>query len=1180
MKKKYIVTGLLFLLMVGSMPAHQIKNLDKLNALVKQGETLMTESSHQYAPNAVAELKDIIFAVKLSIENENVEQTVFDQLEAKLSAALTKTVDSQGYMPKVATKNSGLHGFIHPGGIVSQADIDHARQMIAANDPAVMASWNRLCSNEYAQATVKTWPTETVIRGGKSGQNYMNCARGAAMAFQNALRWKIGGTKENADAAVRIMMSWAKNCKAIGGDSNMSLAAGIYGHEFANAAELMRDYERWAPEDFKLFKQWMVKVFYNKSIDFLRRRHDTWKNARYAHAGERPGHYWSNWGLCNALCVMSVGILCDDVHMYNQGVSFYKYDHVGTFRDRSKDEQIVNDGCNEFIGNLVPLTTPDSRSPIFGLGQMQESGRDQGHALMALSLASDICQVGFNQGDDLFAYMGDRIAAGAEFVAACNFSEEDISTLPYKTYNYADCRATMGKGWGQTKVSTGGKGEKRPMWDRLLGYYEGLRGVRLQYAEKAREVVGADGGGGNYSQNSGGFDALGFTTLTHYRPLVSPDKAIMPLSGDIVYKGETLKNQANLGGLGYKYEVVPTKAIPADGETITLIPQLPEGAEDCGQWKWDTGEATRSITVKADHSYIYRVAYTAPNGAVSRQAFAIAVAGDADADGMTPHVTVNGVTTDTCEVTVLKGTEVVLSVSADTGWSNDWLWDNGTRGTNRITIDCLTSPRTYTCQYVNQSGAVDACTFKLNIRDAEQAITIDGSERKGNRANVLSGTKVSLRLVVPAWVLPDEIIWQDGSRGYTHAVGKVVEEKTYTATYGGKEYQFTIGLKDNAYTYYKLLRAEKGYSPVSSEEQLAALAPVSYFVLASDESDLLVGLAAGKHNGNKAMYFQSPVDPEDSYDRLWSLEPFEEGYSFRNKGYDGLLLQTENNAAWNMRTHDQPKVCSWTKMLIKRSGDAWVVENGKYKNHWLGLWDTANGYKDGEELACNKTGENVAHYQLFAIPKLTLHSRLADGASVASPKDLTSAIINPAFDCGTIAGWTVTGTWGSQKSTMLESWHSKGGFKIEQKITELPNGKYAVSVQLVNGDGPNTACLYAATPSGTGKTMVETSCAGLDYKTVRDKMAADGSYGRITVEVIVSDHTLTVGLDEPTNEKTWLCFDNFHLAYLGEVATTVEKVESQNMSKTSGIYDLQGRRLLQKPTTRGIYIRNGKKIAI
>ena len=89
-------------------------------------------------------------------------------------------------------------------------------------------AWQKLAASEYSQSSVQTYPTEIIVRGGGNGENYMNAARGAAMAYQNALRWKIAGTKANANAAVRILMQWARTTKGIGGDSNYALAAGLH----------------------------------------------------------------------------------------------------------------------------------------------------------------------------------------------------------------------------------------------------------------------------------------------------------------------------------------------------------------------------------------------------------------------------------------------------------------------------------------------------------------------------------------------------------------------------------------------------------------------------------------------------------------------------------------------------------------------------------------------------------------------------------------------------------------------------------------------------------------------------------------------------------------------------------------------------------------------------------------
>ena len=146
-------------------------------------------------------------------------------------------------------------GFIHPGGLHTQADFDRVKAQLEAGNPTVKEAYRVLTSAAYSQSGVQTYPVEVIVRGGGSGENYMNACRGAAMAYQNALRWKIAGTKANANAAVRILMAWANTTKDISGDSNYALASGLYGYQFAQAAELMRDYEGWEQEDFELFKR-------------------------------------------------------------------------------------------------------------------------------------------------------------------------------------------------------------------------------------------------------------------------------------------------------------------------------------------------------------------------------------------------------------------------------------------------------------------------------------------------------------------------------------------------------------------------------------------------------------------------------------------------------------------------------------------------------------------------------------------------------------------------------------------------------------------------------------------------------------------------------------------------------------------------------------------------------------
>ena len=817
-----------------------------LKKLTQECENFITGAGGNYLQNAIDELQDEITICKALIASAIVSQTVIDEHMEILQAALDNAKNTEGIVLGNATSfvPEG-HGFVHPGGLHTQADFERVKKMLADGDPTITAAMKLLRTNEYSQAGVATWPVETIIRGGGSGQNYINACRGAAMAYQNALRWKIDGTKDNADGAVRILMAWARGNKYVSGDTNMSLAAGLTGYQFAQAAELMRDYEGWNRDEFEEFKRYMLKTWYPVACDFLRRRHDTWANRANANKGERPGHYWSNWGLCNALCLMNIGILCDDVHIYNQGISFYKYDHVGKLvSDRTNQGVILNDGCNEFIGNLVPVVHADERGPLGYLGQMQESGRDQGHALMAAGLAVDICQVAYNQGDDLYAYMDDRIAAGLEYTAALNYCGVAGNSLPWTNYNYTDCRGWMGAGWQMEGPNEGGLGGWRPYWDRVVGYYEGVRGVKMQYSGKAAEIVrgeaGTDAGGGNYGQTSGGFDHLGFTTWLDDRPAITSDMAPVVLSGKMVYNGETLE-QTNLGGLKYNYVAGKTKAIPAGG-TVTLIPILPEGVTDNGSWKWDTGETTKEITIQTDHSHIYRVHYTADNGAESTQSFSIAVAGDSNPDVLYPEITVDGTIYQDTVMTVLYGSSVILYAGNTTGWTDDYLWSNGKKG-NLIVIPNITSDRTYTVQYTNQGGSVTLKNFTIKIISGVQSIVVDGKTYKNqNKVMVNQGQNVQLSIIMPEILSDGEWKWSDGSTGPAITLDNIQTSGTYSVVYTMKtgetlnfDYEILVTEKEDRMLevadYYIIDRASNRYltnvgglgtSPVLAEKDETA----------------------------------------------------------------------------------------------------------------------------------------------------------------------------------------------------------------------------------------------------------------------------------------------------------------------------------------------------------------------
>ena len=617
-------------------------------------------------------------------------------------------------------------GFVHPGGLHTQADFDRVKAQLEAGITKVKQAWQKLTASEYSQSSVQTNPTEIIVRGG-SGENYMNAARGAAMAYQNALRWKIAGTKANANAAVRILMAWAQTTKGIGGDSNFALAAGLYGYQFAQAAELMRDYEGWAEEDFREYQDWMLRVWYPTAIGFLRGRNGTWENADKW--WQAPGHYWSNWGLCNALCIISIGILCDDVFIYNQGISYIKYDQCGTFSYPRTEVPIKNDGLTEFMGNFV-VTTYDSEleTGAYGkLGQLNESGRDAGHSAMSLGVMLDVAKVGWNQGDDLFAYMDYRLAAGIEYLAAQSLNVEGLPWVDYiygtNGYYYTDSRA-----WTMTAPVLGA--QMRPYWGTVIGIYEGVKGVTMPFAEQAYANMGIDGGG--EGSTSGGYDHLGFSVLMNTRdtqlcpanqtpteltpkmeyggsistsliPSLTQEKTRQLVVGSTIYHNE-------LGGLVNTYTTNNKTGVPA-GTAITLMPQLPEGEEDTGIWEWNTGATTRDLTITANKSYIHRVTYTNRNGVKSQLAFSIFVQGDCiPTENVSVTIKVNNAIVGTNEATVVTGNKVTLGISGVSYGS--WEWWNGSKAAT-VTTGKIERDTIFTVTAYNQGGA--ACTHEISI---------------------------------------------------------------------------------------------------------------------------------------------------------------------------------------------------------------------------------------------------------------------------------------------------------------------------------------------------------------------------------------------------------------------------------------------------------------------------------
>lgn len=382
---------------------------------------------------------------------------------------------------------------VHPGALHTAEDFDFIKGKLAANASPWKEGYDRLNTSSHLALSYVARPSEKLIRGGGSREepepdNYANAMRDSHAAYQMGLKWRLTGDDAWAAKGVEILNAWAATCKQVTGDSNKALGAGIYGFTFANAAEVLRGYSGWSASDFAAYKQWMVDVFYPVNMEFLQ-----------THWGVCNFHYWTNWDAANMCSILSIGILTDDHAKINYAISYFK-------------RGVGNGNINNAVTHIHNVNGEV-------LGQGQESGRDQGHAVLVISLLGSFCQMAYNVGEDLFAYDNNKFLALCEYTAKYNYADHSgvfPFTVPfseYTRYYAANCGSTE----IHTAVSAIGRGEIRPAWELVYNHYGKLKGLDAKYSQMFAEKVRPEGGGSHYSPNSGGYDQLGFGTLMFSR---------------------------------------------------------------------------------------------------------------------------------------------------------------------------------------------------------------------------------------------------------------------------------------------------------------------------------------------------------------------------------------------------------------------------------------------------------------------------------------------------------------------------------------------------------------------------------------------------------------------------------------------------------------------------------------
>jgi hypothetical protein len=382
----------------------------------------------------------------------------------------------------VVSSPSHAKPFVHPGLLHTEADFERMKTKVAAGEEPWLSGWKKLEESRHSQLGWSPRPLETVVRGG-AGQNFPVLYNDIHAAYQLALRWKVSGDRKYADKSVEILNAWSEKLTSVNGNADRFLAGGIYGYQFANAAEIMRTYHDWNTRDFARFQKMMLEVFYPVNESFLFGR-----NGGKDHNGAAITNYWANWDLCNMASIQAIGVLCDRRDLYDRALEYFR-------RGRG------NDAMNKAVYHVHPGN----------LGQWQESGRDQGHNTLGIALMGPFLETAWNQGDDLYGYDNNRFLAGAEYVAKYNLGE----TIPFQSYVWGT--GPRGERREQTHISSD-QGTFRMGYELVVNHYVRRRGIAAPWSERYAARLRPEGVPGGHASS---FDQFGLGTLTDtLEPLV------------------------------------------------------------------------------------------------------------------------------------------------------------------------------------------------------------------------------------------------------------------------------------------------------------------------------------------------------------------------------------------------------------------------------------------------------------------------------------------------------------------------------------------------------------------------------------------------------------------------------------------------------------------------------------
>jgi len=372
--------------------------------------------------------------------------------------------------------------FQHPGLLHTEASMARTCQWIAHANPVAMGSYRLLLADPKASAQYRMkGPFSIIARDGEYHKTKRDCEDDFLAAYYNALLYRITGDEAHALTAMGIVRAYAAKLQAIDGH-DAPLCAALQGFLFVNACEWLRyTYVGWTKADTRATEDVLRRVFLPVLDEFDR-------CSPYANG---------NWGAAVNKMRLSLAVYTNDDKQYARALAYYR---------------------GETDNGSLPRYLAAS-------GQCQESGRDQAHVMLGLAQLAETCEVAWNQGDDLYGELDNRLLAGYEYTSRANLGLE----VPFVQWT-----DLTGKYSNWRVLSEGAMGQWRSVFELAYNHYVGRKHLSMPATSMVL---------GHYVRPEGvGFccDHSGYGSLFFYQD--TPADAFTAVPPPICYKVNQRRN--------------------------------------------------------------------------------------------------------------------------------------------------------------------------------------------------------------------------------------------------------------------------------------------------------------------------------------------------------------------------------------------------------------------------------------------------------------------------------------------------------------------------------------------------------------------------------------------------------------------------------------------------------------